>query len=195
MKKFFGNFFITGMAWLLYNTFFFLAYAVFQVTRIASGKFGLRIEDTADIKEFRIVLAIFSVLLILFFIGFFFMGKKVLFKCKNSALTFLSCFSSYVVIAFLIMCSNTQLAFTRSYLDVLFRVIFTKAQDFTPPFNDAAFWDWEMEVMDRHILAMDLATSNLINTLFALLPFGLMFLGLLTRKKFKEIKTAVGAVC
>lgn len=187
MKKFATNFFITGISWLIYNTFFFFIYAVFCMIRHASEDFGGNITNLAGLNEYKIMLAMFSILLIVFFVGFFFIGKKTLLKYQNPVLAFLSCFSSYAFIAFAILRSNTLLAFTRFYLDVLFTVILTKPQDFYPPLTDAEYVPWAAEVWDRQVLVMDLKTSGLLNALFALLPFIIAFIGLCMRKE--QIKT------
>lgn len=188
MKKFFANFFITGIFWLIYNTFFFCIFVLFLAVKSYSGSGELTI---TEIKSYRISLVIFSILEILFFIGFFFAGKKVLFKYKNPILTFLSCFSSYAVIADKILRSNTLLAFTRSYLDILFHAVYLKYQDLTPPLSEAEFWIWYNEVSDRHRLAFELATSNLLNALFAAIPFVIMFIGLMVRKTKNRTENTV----
>lgn len=185
MKKFFANFLITGISWLIYNTFFFLLYLLFLgIIRGTSGSGG--IVDSASFNSYVIALAVFSVLLIVSFIAFFFIGKKALFKCKNPVLTFLSCFSSYAVIAFLILSSYTLLAFTRSYLDVLFNVIIFAKQDLTMPLVEAEYLIRYNEIMDNQLLVMDLKTSNLNNALFALIPFIIAYIGLCMRKKQRQ---------
>lgn len=181
MKKFFANFFITGISWLIYNAFFFLMYFLFLATRWTSSRSG-DIVDQASFNAYRIALVFFSVLLIMSFIVFFFIGQKTLFKCKNPVLTFLSCFSSYAVIAFVILRSNTLLSFTRSYLDILFSVIIFVKQDLIPPLTDAEYLIWHNELVDRQLLVMDLSTSNLNNALFALFPFIIAYIGLCMRK-------------
>lgn len=188
MRKFFANFFIMGISWLIYNTFFFLIYLLFLLMRQYDSGSG-DIVDSASFNSYVITLVVFSILLIASFIAFFFIGKKVLFKCKNPVLTFLSCFSSYAVIAFLILRSYTLLAFTRSYLDVLFSVIIFAKQDLTPPLIDAEYLIRHNEIMNKQLFVMDLKTANLNNALFALIPFIIAYIGLCVRKK--QIKTEI----
>lgn len=185
MKKFFANFFITGISWLIYNTLFFLLYFLFLGIIWGTSRSG-DIVDLASFHAYRIALAIFSVLLIASFLAFFLIGKKILFQCKNLLLTFLSCFSSYAVIALGILRSNTLLSFTRSYLDIFFSVIIFAKQDLTPPLIDAKY----LEIVDKQLLVMHLSTSNLNNALFALLPFIIAFIGLCMRKKQRQTRDA-----
>lgn len=51
-----------------------------------------------------------------------------------------------------------------------------KYQDLAPPLSEAEFWIWYNEVSDRHRLVFELATSNLLNALFAAIPFVIMFI-------------------
>lgn len=188
MKKFFANFFITGISWLIYNTFFFLIYLLFLAMRWDNSGSGA-VVDSSSFYSYVITLAVFSVLLIASFIAFFFIGKKVLLKCKNPVLTFLSCFSSYAVIAFVILRSDTLLAFTRPYLDVLFSVIIFAKQNLVPPVINEEYLIWHSEIVNKQLIVMDLSTSGLNNALFALLPFIIAYIGLCIRKK--KIKTEI----
>lgn len=182
MKKFFANFFITGMSWLIYNTFFFILYLFFTVMVWSDSGVGAVI-DKPKFYAYMVALVVFSVLLIASFVVFFFIGKKYLFKFKNPVFTFLSCFSSYAIIAYEIMHSYTLLAFTRFYLDLLFTVIIFAKQYLSLSLTNAEYWGGHNELFDKQMLVMDLKTSNLYNALFALIPFVIAFLGGLAKKK------------
>lgn len=179
MKRFVANSFFTGITWLMYNTFFFVIYFLIAAPMIISlGGFGTSPDTLQKLQAFRIIFAVFLLLLIGFCIGFFRLGRKVLYKCSHPIWTFLSCFSAYAVIAACILRSSTQLAFTRSFLEVAANALLPRAQEIQAYVDGLSFAYFE-----RDILCSDIATSNEINALFALVPFIIAYIGLCTRKQ------------
>lgn len=179
MKNFLKNSFLTGFTWLMYNTFFFAVYFLIAAPIIITlGGFGISPDTPQKLQAFRIVFAVFLLLLIGFCIGFFRLGRKVLCKCSHPIWTFLSCFSAYAGIAGCILHSPTQLAFTRSFLEVTANALLPRAQEIQAYVDGISYAYFE-----RDVLCSEIATSNEINALFALIPFIIAYIGLCTRKQ------------
>ena len=208
MKKFFSNFFITGITWLIFNTFFFVIYffiAAPMISKFGDG-FGLSIEGMKNLTAYRVLAVAFSVLLVVASFCFFQIGKKLLCNCKNPILTFLSCFLAYAVIAVCIGNTTTNHEFTRPVLEVFSKAVLIRTQDVenaalsredamflskegpTPLSEEdialILFYKNELFLKEQH--CYDIAKSTFLNALFALIPFAISFIGLCVRKEKRK---------
>lgn len=183
MKKFFANFFTTGLLWFAYAVTLFIIYFIHCALESSQGYIGLRIVDLERFKANIAICVVASILLVLLLIGAFFIGQKVLADCRNSVLTAVSCFVPYLIIIICIWNSNILVEFTKSYLSILLPVIGTRISDFSPPINDAEYIIWQTEYFNRSSIYYELVSSPWANALFALFPFLIAYIGFYTKKK------------
>lgn len=204
MKAFLKNFFLTGIAWVVFNTAFFVLYFLIAapiIVKFGDG-FGVSVEGMKNLTSYRILAAVFVVLLVVLCFFAFRVGKQLLAKFKNPFLTFLSCFLAYAVVAVCIGTTTTNHAFTMAPLEVFSKAVLIRTQDVenavrarelarlalegeAPSLIEEEMelvWSSPEVLFSKEKRCYAIAESTLLNAAFALLPFGMAYIGLCVRK-------------
>lgn len=205
MKAFLKNFFLTGMVWVVFNTVFFVLYFLIAAPIIIEFGAGRSLdveEGMINLTIYRILAGVFVVLLAVLCFCAFRIGKKLLVKFKNPLLTFLSCFLAYAVVAVCIGTTTTNHEFTRAPLEVWSKAVLIRTQDvenaklsqedamlvsqleipFSSEEEAARFLFYQDVLLSKEKRCYEIAKSTFLNAVFALLPFGIAYIGLCVRK-------------